>query len=162
MHLLMCSQKQYLYETCSSLSMLKQNLQHTKTFRLGQKNNNNKQRLTMTRNFELFFFFCQYFDLEQILGYDCFHDISVFDRKWSSCIISKACYKPHTIFYSLPVKDSLVYTSWKLLVAVHCRSGKNNLCEQFIRLMEIPLYVTYFLERVSFILSWQKNTLKQL
>ena len=112
--------------------------------------------------FWTFFFFCQYFDLEQILGYDCFHDISVFDRKWSSCIISKACYKPHTIFYSLPVKDSLVYTSWKLLVAVHCRSGKNNLCEQFIRLMEIPLYVTYFLERVSFILSWQKNTLKQL
>ena len=39
-------------------------------------------------------------------------------------MISKACYKPHTIFFSLPVKDCLVYTLWKLLVAVHCRSEK--------------------------------------
>ena len=41
-------------------------------------------------------------------------------------MISKACYKPHTIFFSLPVKNCLVYTSWKLLVAVHCRRGKKN------------------------------------
>ena len=97
-----------------SLSMLKRNLQHTKTDK-----KTTSSSYWWPRRLNFCNYFCQYFDLEQILGF--FHYISVFDHKWKSCMISKACYKPHTIFFSLPVKDCLIY---KLLVAVYCHSEK--------------------------------------
>ena len=51
--------------------------------------------------------------------------MSIFYRKWLSTMIFKACYKPRTIFLSLPVKDSLyrhLWNSW-----IHCRSKKGKI-----------------------------------
>ena len=41
------------------------------------ENNNNKQQPRRTQKIELLYFFFQYFDLEQILCYDCFHYLSL-------------------------------------------------------------------------------------
>ena len=38
---------------------------------------------------------------------------------------------------------------------------KDNLREEFIRLMEIPFYIMYFLESTSFVPRQQKNVLSQ-
>ena len=71
-------------------------------------------------------------------------------------MIFKACYKPHTIFLSLPIKDCLCIESHKLSFCVYCCSEKKYLHEQFICLLEIPFYVIYFPESVSSIPSQQK------
>ena len=59
-------------------------------------------------------------------------------------MISKACYKPNTSL-------SRSFSFWI----------KDNFCEQFIRLVEIPFYVMYFPESASFIPIRQKNVLSQ-
>ena len=57
-------------------------------------------------------------------------------------MISKACYKPHTIFFSLPVRILRIDTvEIKLLSSLSPRKKYIYLDEQFIRLVEIPFYV---------------------
>ena len=71
-------------------------------------------------------------------------------------MISKACYKPHTIFLPLPVKDCLCIDIVEINFLIHCRNEKKYLHEQFIRLVEIPFYVIYFPESASSIRRRQK------
>ena len=68
-------------------------------------------------------------------------------------MISKACYKPHTIFLSLPVKDCLCIDIVEINFLIHCRNEKKYL---LIRLVEIPFYVIYFPESASSIRRRQK------
>ena len=58
-----------------SLSLLKQNLKHTKTFMLGKKQQQAAANEDPEDNF--YTYFSQYFDLEQILCYNCFHYLSL-------------------------------------------------------------------------------------
>ena len=124
-----------------SPSLVKQNLKHTKTFMLGK--NNKKHQLVGTQKNQHLYLFLSMFWLKANIMLQLF-SLSIFDCKWSSSMISKACYKPNTSL-------SRSFSYWI----------KSNLREQFIRLVEIPCYVMYFPESASFIPIQQKNVLSQ-
>ena len=99
-------------------------------------------------------YFCQYFDLERILNYNCFHYLFLTVNDCLSCMFSKACYELLTIFFPLPVKDCLCIYIMEINCCRPLLQWKKQLCKQF---MEIPLYGMYFLESTSSIPSQQKK-----
>ena len=127
-----------------NLSLLKQNLKHIKTFMLGK--NNNKQQLIRTQKTEQLYLFLSIFWLRTNIVVLKLFSLSIFYGKWSSSMISKACYKPNTTFFHFHVRFCI---------------EKKKLHKQFIRLVEIPFYVMYFPESAGFIPIWLKNVLSQ-
>ena len=71
-------------------------------------------------------------------------------------MISKASYKPHTIFLSLPVNDCLCIGIVEIKILNSLSQSKKKLREQFICLVEIRFYALYFPESMSSITSRQK------
>ena len=107
--------------------------QHTKTFRLGKKNN--KQQLMRSQN-KLIFWFRTNIVLQLF-------SVPIFDSKGSPILISKACYKRNTIFLSFQFKDCLyiaivgfkflsLLSHWKQINLRELHSSSGNLILRYV------------------------------
>ena len=74
-------------------------------------------------------------------------------------MISKACFKSHTLFLSLPVKDCLCIdiAEIRFLSSVHF-AVKKNLLEQFIRLVQ-TLFTLCIFPKARVLLQSNKKVL---
>ena len=61
-------------------------------------------------------------------------------------MISKACYKPHTIFLLHPVKDSYLCIDIKEIIYIYIYI---YLYKQFILVVDLPFYLVYIPDSAS-------------